>query len=905
MTSDERPRPRFKKRAEPQVVADNPETLFGELPHSPRGVGALWSHQADQLRTYAAKHIDSTDVALELPTGSGKTLVGLLISDWRRRSRGERVVYACPTKQLARQVFDKANDQGIPVVLLTGPHTSWDTADLTRYTMGEAVAISVYSAIFNLRSRLSDAHVLIFDDAHAAEGYVAEAWSLHVSQNNDAYDQLFTALGDTLEPAFVSRMVAPDNPTGDNSEVRLLPIAAVASHLDDIDRALSNLTGDPSYRFNMIRANLASCLFYVSRREFYIRPMIPPTFEHNAFTGPAQRLYLSATLGGAGELERAFGRAPIERVEVPPAWDRSGSGRRFFVFPDLATDFPEPPEAEQHPEQEETAEAEQPDPAEPAEPAAEMTPVDRLVKSLLDLAAKRLILTPDHDSATQIADMLDVDQATRFTAKDSEQGLQPFLAADTGTLLAANRYDGMDLAAESCRMMLMSGLPAATHLQDRFLESKLGATEVLEERIRTRVLQGAGRCTRGPKDWAVVIIQGEDIVRFLSRTEVRQSLPVELQAEIAFGFDQRDASAEELVYLAESALKQDDIWREDAEPELARYRREATRSPQPNADQLAASAAREVRAWKAAWQQDWEAAARAAIDVMEHLAAPELRPYRSLWAYLGSAWSFLAAQTGDPTAATERGAELLRLAHGAATRTTWLKEVQPMLGEQVDSDPIDEAAVGHVRTRLQGPLRQTVKFERKVGEMLAGLSQHKATPFELGLAALGELIGAAESFKPRGNGKADSVWIWEALWITFEAKSNQLDAGALSQDYVRQTNTHLASVAGDRELDDPPQGSISVVVSPRGIVAPEAVPIALPHLYLVSPTLMLDIAHDAARAWKELRLIAPGVSGPALHKEIAQTLWDHRVLPTQVRDRVMRDPIRRVMPKPAGEDADE
>lgn len=887
MTSDQPPRPRFRKRVEPHVVADTPETLFGELPHSPHGVGALWSHQADQLRTYAADHIDSEDIALELPTGSGKTLVGLLISDWRRRSRSERVVYACPTRQLARQVFEKANDQGIPVVLLVGPHSSWDTADLVRYSRGEAVAVSTYSAIFNLRPRLADAQVLVFDDAHAAEGFVADAWSLHVNYNNDAYDQLFDALSDTLEPAFISRMTEPNSPEADYNEVRLLPIAAVANHLGDIDRVLSGLAGDPSYRFNMIRANLSSCLFYVSRREFYIRPMIPPTFEHDAFTRAEQRLYLSATLGGAGELERAFGRAPIQRVEVPPAWDKSGSGRRFFVFPDLVTEFPEPVA----PAENANGTDSEGDPE-----VDDKNPVDLLVKSLLDLAKKRLVLTPDDDSATDLADMLGVAQDARFTAKDSDAGLQPFLTAEVGTLLAANRYDGMDLAAESCRMMLMAGLPAASHLQDRFLESKLGAIEVLEERIRTRVLQGAGRCTRGPKDWAVVVIWGEDIVRFLSRSEVLQSLPIELQAEIAFGFDQGEASAEDLVFLAESALKQDEVWRQDAEPELAAYRRKATRTQQPNAAELAASAAREVRAWNLAWQQDWEAAARAVVNVLEHLQAPELRPYRALWAYLGSAWSALAAQSGDPAAATERSAELLRVAHSAATRTTWLKEVQPLLSEQIDSDPLDEAAVDQVLARLKGPLRGTAKFQRKVGDMLAGLSQQKSTPYEQGLTILGELIGAVESFKPSGTGRADGVWVWDTLWITIEAKSDQLDKGAISKAYIRQANTQLASLAGDREVDDPPEGSVSVVVSPRGFVDPDAVPVALPHLHLVAPTLMLDIAHDIVRAWNELRGIAPGVSGAALHKEIAHTLWDHRVLPTQVRDRVTGTPIRRKPP---------
>jgi hypothetical protein len=78
----------------------------------------------------------------------------------------------------------------------------------------------------------------------------------------------------------------------------------------------------------MPRANLRSCLLYVARSGFYIRPMIPPTFEHSAFTDPTQRVYLLASLGDAGELERAFCRASIERVAVPQAWDRTGSGRR-------------------------------------------------------------------------------------------------------------------------------------------------------------------------------------------------------------------------------------------------------------------------------------------------------------------------------------------------------------------------------------------------------------------------------------------------------------------------------------------------------------------------------------------------------------------------------------------------
>jgi len=381
-----RPRPRFKRRTEQVAGAADPEALFGELPRTPSGVGALWSHQADQLRTYASDHRETPDVALELPTGSGKTLVGLLISEWRRRTLAQRVVYACPTKQLARQVLHKANAQGIPAVLLIGTHWDWDQAELARYTRGDAIAVTTYSAIFNSNSHLADAQTLVFDDAHAAEGFVAEAWALSVGRGMDQYDQLFDALGDSVEPSFVARMVAPAGPAADAAEVRLIPIGAVARHAEDIDQVLSGLQDkNASYRFKMLRANLSSCLFYVSRSEFYIRPMIPPTFEHEPFTDPTQRIYLSATLGDAGELERAFGRTDIKRVPVPTAWDRTGSGRRFFVFPELAALPSEPSTAAD-------GLADQDDNA-----ADDKVPAAGLVGDLLNLATKRLVLTPDDD----------------------------------------------------------------------------------------------------------------------------------------------------------------------------------------------------------------------------------------------------------------------------------------------------------------------------------------------------------------------------------------------------------------------------------------------------------------------------------------------------------------------------
>lgn len=854
-------RPRFNTRAKATFSAKDPEALFGDLPRTTAGVGALWSHQADQLRTYFNSYLESADVALELPTGSGKTLVGLLIADWKRGSRGDRVAYACPTKQLAHQVVAKARAQGIHAVPLYGPHQSWDQSDVAAYRRSSAVAVTTYSSIFNTSSKLADAQTLLFDDAHAGESYVADAWAVIVESGRNTYDQMFDAFGDRLDPSLVRRMLAADGPASDNTEVRMLPMSAVADCADALDSVLATLDGDAAYRFKMVRSSLSSCLFYVSRSQFYIRPLIPPTFQHAAFVDPFQRIYLSATLGDAGELERAFGRRVIARIPVPSAWEKTGAGRRFFVFPDLA----------------------QLDGMD-GDLDAMGKPQPAPVSQLMNLAAKRLILTPDDASADRIADELSCPVDERYTAKNADTGIEPFLSATKGTLLAANRYDGMDLPAETCRLMLASGLPTGTHLQERFLASKLRATNVLDERVRTRVLQGVGRCTRGPQDWAVVIVEGEDLLGFLSRNEVRKALPVDVQVEVDFGLVQSQRPIGELVSLAQSALQQDDIWREDAEPALAEARRLAERTVQPQAAALHASAPREVLAWEHAWNGDWSIAAETAYEVAESFDESALRPYRSLWTYLASSWFGRASRHAGDNASL-RSLELLRRAHRSSAGTTWLKEIAPLPEATVDTETWDECAVEAVIDLLRGALKSKSGFTRRSSEMLAGLNQRDRRKYEHAAVELGTMLGA-RSFKPTGDGRADAVWLWKDFWITVEAKSEQESDGPVSMEYVRQANTQLASLAADEALDSPPSGSISVIASPRRVVAPDAVPIAEPHVHLVTLSLVLDIAHDAVRAWKSLRALAHDGDDAVLHAQVARTMWESRILPTQVRERL-------------------
>jgi len=81
----------FRPKKKKKTLYSDPEALFRDRKN--RTVQGLLSHQSDILRRYQEEAFNKPNVALELPTGSGKTLVGLLIAEFRRITRNERVLY--------------------------------------------------------------------------------------------------------------------------------------------------------------------------------------------------------------------------------------------------------------------------------------------------------------------------------------------------------------------------------------------------------------------------------------------------------------------------------------------------------------------------------------------------------------------------------------------------------------------------------------------------------------------------------------------------------------------------------------------------------------------------------------------------------------------------------------------
>jgi len=78
----------FKTRKKEEFLYSSPQEMYQD--NKLKKIMGPLDYQAAMLDLYI-KNVDKKTVALELPTGSGKTLVGLLIGEYRRRKNKEKV----------------------------------------------------------------------------------------------------------------------------------------------------------------------------------------------------------------------------------------------------------------------------------------------------------------------------------------------------------------------------------------------------------------------------------------------------------------------------------------------------------------------------------------------------------------------------------------------------------------------------------------------------------------------------------------------------------------------------------------------------------------------------------------------------------------------------------------------
>ncbi len=487
---------------------------------------------------------------------------------------------------------------------------------------------------------------------------------------------------------------------------------------------------------------------------------------------------------------------------------------------------------------------------------------------------RSVVLTPSTASANthavNVASNLPSFQI--FDKDDIEADKAPFVQSASAVAILANRYDGIDFPGDECRLLCLDGLPRAMNSQERFIMSKMGAASLYNERIQTRVLQAAGRCTRALQDRSAVFVTGTELVDFLADSRKWTYFHPELQAELSFGVNQStNVTATDIVDNFEMFLQNNAGWAA-ADQQIRIGSSQFSQSAFPAMDELASVVRHEVGFQNALWNHDYAVALTEARTILGHLKHPDLRGYRALWHYLaGAAALRMSTAAGDTQALAAQ--EQFGRAKNAAPAVSWLNNLSRALGLPETAEDIQISAESLHQVELlekqflgMGTVNNS-KFEKKVAEIMTGLGQ--SNTFESAHVELGTLLGFAAS-NNNGDAAPDPWWLGEKLGVVFEDHADGQDTTIFGATKARQAASHpkwiKANVPGTAAMEILPILITPCVQAKKG---------AAPQLDAVRYWLLADFvawANKAIPVLRNLKGTFPGEGDLAWRAEAQQWL---------------------------------
>jgi hypothetical protein len=446
------------------------------------------------------------DLVLKMNTGSGKTVVGLILLKSCLNERVGPAVYVAPTPQLADQVMTEAKSLGLAV--------DRDPEALT-VLRGRAIAVTTIKTLFNGRSRFGLADEgprieigsLVVDDAHACLQETEGQFTLNIPATSAGYDRLVQLFQDNLAQQAGTRMqeLLEHEP---NTRIQV-PFWGWHAKLTEVGEILYSLRASPEaeWEWPLLRSVLAECRCVVGEGAVEISPRMIPVDLIPSFVRAQRRVFMTATLSDDSVL--------VSHFDVDPAAVRS------LVVPNSANDIG--------------------DRMILVPQALNPTLKDEDLKNYLIQKAAHynvVVIVPSGFRASFWRDAA----AQVLTAENLAAGIETLKRGVVGLTVIVNRYDGIDLPDDACRILVIDGLPDVRRLIDKVEQGIRHGSNRLKAEAMQRIEQGMGRGNRSANDWCVVLLMSRRLAaqlystgaetRFTEATRVQFSLSEQLAEQL-------------------------------------------------------------------------------------------------------------------------------------------------------------------------------------------------------------------------------------------------------------------------------------------------------------------------------------------------------------------------------------
>lgn len=437
---------------------------------------------------------DQRDTVIKLNVGSGKTLVGLLILQSSLNEDLGPALYICPDKQLVSQVTEEAVSLGLEV--------TEDPGDPS-FAAGQKVCVTTVHRLFNGKSLFGvettklRIGTVVVDDVHACIATISEQFRITLPNTHEAYGNILKAVAADLKKQSPSRFI--DLKASDPWAVMEVPFWAWKDQQDKILGALHEHKDDEQLMFTypLLREILPYCRCIIGGQSLEIEPIFPPTDLIKSFFRAKRRIYMTATLSDDSVLITHFGANP-DKLSDPIVPDSSQSmGERMILMPQ-----------ELNPEIE----------------------VPEIRELLVELSEKVNVVVILPSKAATEAWKGDADQI--LIGDKVAPGIEKLRAGHVGLTVLINRYDGIDLPGDACRVLAIFDLPEVSSFREAADMNILADSKAGLRRQMQRIEQGMGRGVRSNDDYCVVLLCGTKLTSRVKSPEGRQMLTGATQAQL-------------------------------------------------------------------------------------------------------------------------------------------------------------------------------------------------------------------------------------------------------------------------------------------------------------------------------------------------------------------------------------
>lgn len=502
----------------------DPRAIFNSLLNkSKKYNGYLRDVQSEVLDKWFDQR-NNKDNVIKMNTGSGKTVVALLILQSCMNEMNEKSVYIVPDKYLVEQVETEAKDLGINVTT--------DPNDLKFMQKKAILIITMHKlingkSIFGLRYENNiDVGTFLIDDVHRCMEIAEDQSTLIInrSDNKKLYSDIVLLFADEL---------ARQNKMNFNKIVgndflampMLIPFWKWQDKKEAVVNLISKYRDCYAFALPLIENIFELCHCTISNDRIEISPKCIPIHKIKKFATAKRRIYMSATLSDDSVLISNFDvEKDILKKSIVPK-KASDIGDRMILYPQALN-----PEISD----------------------------ESLKNKLKELSEKYrvIVIVPSNIRANfwnDVADHIYTGESLNMI-RDKTRGLD----------VVVNRYEGIDLPDDSCRILVIDGLPTGRKQYDIIKESCLNLNEkTIKNRIQ-KIEQGMGRGVRSNEDYCSIVLMRKDLINIIynSNGDKYFSPATQKQFELSLAmYDQLyNQSLDDIIETLDLCLEQNERW---------------------------------------------------------------------------------------------------------------------------------------------------------------------------------------------------------------------------------------------------------------------------------------------------------------------------------------------------------